>query len=63
MTRRATPEECADHDRDLRKHDDAPARVAEWRTKGIQPDPRAAALVAEAAAILEEFDDYQLGDL
>lgn len=64
MTRRATPEECADHDRDLRKHDDAPAQtVAEWRTKGIQPDPRAAAMVAEAAAISEEFDDYQLRDL
>jgi len=27
MTRRATPEEHADHDRDLRKHDDTPVKT------------------------------------
>jgi len=29
MTRRATPEEHADHDRDLRKHDEPPTKETE----------------------------------
>ena len=29
----------------------------------VQPDPKAAAMVSEAAEIAERFDDYELGDL
>lgn len=38
--------------------------VAEWRAKsGIQPDPRAAGMVADAAMLLEQHGDHLLGDL
>lgn len=30
---------------------------------GVQPNPRAAAMVAECAELLERFGDYELGDL
>ena len=40
------------------------ATAAEWRAKfGIQPDPEAAGLVADAAVLLEQHGDYLLGDL
>lgn len=33
------------------------------RMRGVQPDPRAAAMVSEAAELQDKYGDFELGDL